>query len=430
MILACAYFFDALIILPHLLTFPGAFSETGLLGAGVADDGLALLFLARRLRAFSSLAFAVLRRTGAAWAPGWRQESHPIADQPACADGSGRRPHGVGDRRTKPISPSWWSNGDYSLLVTKGVSPTICVICGLALLLLWPRRRAGVLDLWLIVVATAWLCDVLLGAVVGSARFDLGWYAGRTFGLAATLALLVILLVEFSRLDKKLNARTAELRASEALRRSFFENASECLAILERCESGAFRFVAVNAPTLALYGKTREQIVGSTTLEVLGEQGHVIDAHLAACLRTGAPRRYERVQMKRIIEALATPVPHTETLRARVIVSARDITERRQLEQQLRQSQKMEAVGQLTGGIAHDFNNMLAIVMGSLDVAKRRIASGSTEGVQKWLDNATEGATRAATLTNRLLSYSRQQPLDPKVIDANALVGATTQLLR
>jgi nitrogen-specific signal transduction histidine kinase len=114
----------------------------------------------------------------------------------------------------------------------------------------------------------------------------------------------------------------------------------------------------------------------------------------------------------------------------RVIVSARDITERRLLEEQLRQSQKMEAIGQLTGGIAHDFNNMLAIVMGSLDMARRRLATGTSEGLQKWIDNAAEGATRAATLTSRLLSYSRRQPLDPRVLDVNALVSGMSQLLR
>jgi len=95
----------------------------------------------------------------------------------------------------------------------------------------------------------------------------------------------------------------------------------------------------------------------------------------------------------------------------------------------LRQSQKMEAIGQLTGGIAHDFNNMLAIVIGSLDIAGRRIRRGEA-GVEKQLDVAREGAKRAATLTERLLAFSRQSPLSPRILNINNLVARMSELLR
>ena len=95
-------------------------------------------------------------------------------------------------------------------------------------------------------------------------------------------------------------------------------------------------------------------------------------------------------------------------------------------EEQLRQAQKMEAVGQLTGGIAHDFNNLLTIVMGSLDLLRRRAADDRTI---RLLDNALEGTTRAATLTARLLAFSRRQPLMPQPLDANQLVGGMSDLL-
>ncbi|GGD43756.1 PAS domain S-box protein [Aureimonas glaciei] len=95
----------------------------------------------------------------------------------------------------------------------------------------------------------------------------------------------------------------------------------------------------------------------------------------------------------------------------------------------LRQSQKMEAVGQLTGGIAHDFNNMLAVVIGSLDLLGRR-ADGSDPRSRRHIDNAMEGARRAATLTQRLLAFSRQQPLNPEALDANRLVSGMSDLLR
>jgi PAS domain S-box-containing protein len=105
-----------------------------------------------------------------------------------------------------------------------------------------------------------------------------------------------------------------------------------------------------------------------------------------------------------------------------------EIAERAKTEEQLRQAQKMEAVGQLTGGIAHDFNNMLAVIIGGLNLIQRRLSRGDTN-VERLISNAMEGAERAAALTKRLLAFSRQQPLDPKTVDANRLIEAMTELL-
>ena len=106
----------------------------------------------------------------------------------------------------------------------------------------------------------------------------------------------------------------------------------------------------------------------------------------------------------------------------------KEIAERERIEDQLRQAQKMEAVGQLTGGIAHDFNNLLTVVIGSLDLLSRRMPDADPRH-RALIGNAIDGASRAASLTSRLLSFSRQQPLDPKQIDANALVNGMTNLL-
>ncbi|BDA83598.1 hypothetical protein Sa4125_11400 [Aureimonas sp. SA4125] len=95
----------------------------------------------------------------------------------------------------------------------------------------------------------------------------------------------------------------------------------------------------------------------------------------------------------------------------------------------LRQSQKMEAVGQLTGGIAHDFNNMLAVVIGSLDLLMRR-TDDSDPRARRHIESAMEGAKRAATLTQRLLAFSRQQSLSPVPVDANGLLSGMADLLR
>jgi signal transduction histidine kinase/CheY-like chemotaxis protein len=102
---------------------------------------------------------------------------------------------------------------------------------------------------------------------------------------------------------------------------------------------------------------------------------------------------------------------------------------REDAEARIRQAQKMEALGQLTGGIAHDFNNMLAIIIGSLDLAKRRLVRGGPDAVT-FIDNAMDGARRGAVLTQRLLAFSRQQPLKPAVTDVNTLVRGMEDLLR
>jgi signal transduction histidine kinase/ActR/RegA family two-component response regulator len=106
-----------------------------------------------------------------------------------------------------------------------------------------------------------------------------------------------------------------------------------------------------------------------------------------------------------------------------------EIRERMEVEKALRQAQKMEAVGQLTGGIAHDFNNMLAVVIGSLDLLGRRLG-GADARAKRYVDAATDAARRAALLTQRLLAFSRQQPLRPEPIDVNKLVGGMSDLIR
>ncbi len=106
----------------------------------------------------------------------------------------------------------------------------------------------------------------------------------------------------------------------------------------------------------------------------------------------------------------------------------REMSERATAEAQLRQMQKMEAVGQLTGGIAHDFNNMLAVVVGGLDLAKRRLETEAEE-VARHIDNAMEGANRAAALTRRLLGFARAEPLLPEAVDPRELIAGMSELI-
>jgi PAS domain S-box-containing protein len=101
-----------------------------------------------------------------------------------------------------------------------------------------------------------------------------------------------------------------------------------------------------------------------------------------------------------------------------------------QTEDALRQSQKMEAVGQLTGGIAHDFNNLLQGILGALDVIKRRISQGRISEIAPFLNGALDSGNRAATLTHRLLAFSRRQPVNPRAVDIRQLIASMEELLR
>ncbi|MDV6332690.1 PAS domain-containing sensor histidine kinase [Asticcacaulis sp. 201] len=160
---------------------------------------------------------------------------------------------------------------------------------------------------------------------------------------------------------------------------------------------------------------------GQANLEHAVERGDLTDSETRYIHADGAPRWISW---------------RTTTEGNRIYAYGRDVTHEKrqaealqQTEQQLRQAQKMEAVGQLTGGIAHDFNNMLAVIMGSLDLLGRRIGDGDPRA-KRFVDAALEAAKRAANLTQRLLAFSRQQPLRPESINVNALVANMSDLLR
>jgi len=232
-------------------------------------------------------------------------------------------------------------------------------------------------------------------------------------------------------LGRLVTERSAQLLAKEALIQTVYEHSSEYHIVVAQVHDGVFRLEEVNPAALKLYKAARDAVIGRTIDECLSPaDAAVVNAHLTACLKANAPYQYEFVYEGNVIEGIASPLPSVRGIGRQIAVSARDVTERRNLEEQLRQSQKMEAVGQLTGGLAHDFNNLLSGISGSLELLKTRKAQGRLDELDRYIAAAQGAAQRAAALTHRLLAFARRQTLDAKSTDVNRLVAGLDDLVR
>jgi PAS domain S-box-containing protein len=180
------------------------------------------------------------------------------------------------------------------------------------------------------------------------------------------------------------------------------------------------------------------RLLGYNDAEMLGRP---FSALLAAEDRDAIAGVIERLAAGESVRDLEDSLVHADGRRSLIAWSAepfdgvfyivgRNVTEQRAAEEALRQSQKMEAVGQLTGGIAHDFNNLLQGITGSLALIQKRIAQGHLGELDRFIGGAMNSANRAAALTHRLLAFSRRQPLDPRAVSANPLIESMEDMLR
>ncbi len=141
-------------------------------------------------------------------------------------------------------------------------------------------------------------------------------------------------------------------------------------------------------------------------------------------------RQQAEAKLRRLASELEMRVQQrTEELRISNEQLRREMQEHERTGELLRHSQKLEAIGQLTGGIAHDFNNLLTVVIGNMDTVARRMGANADARTQRSIDNALEGARKAAVLTQRLLAFARRQPLKPKPADPNRMVQQMSELL-
>jgi len=235
--------------------------------------------------------------------------------------------------------------------------------------------------------------------------------------------------------SQQLAAAIEHKRYEEALRRSEARSRSLILSAafgICRCTLGG-RFLDVNPALITMLGhESVENLLQLNARSGVFVNPAELDRLADDLRRTGSLNGVE-VQWKRkdgrvIIVRLSGCAASSEESEEVLELIAEDITDRRQLEEQLRQAQKMDAVGRLAGGVAHDFNNLLMVINGYTEVLLEQLEAGGE--MHHKVQSIQQAADRAATLTRQLLAFSRKQLLELKVIDVNAVISDMERLLR
>ncbi len=237
-------------------------------------------------------------------------------------------------------------------------------------------------------------------------------------------------------LEKK---RLAELaaadvarREADALYRAYFENTAEALFVVNVLEDGGFTVEDLNPAHQASIGLLLTEVQGKRIDEIMPpDLAAAVVSHYRQAIASNGVHQYrdtfELNGQTTYWDTVLVPVRDQSDRIVRLIGSSRDLTPQIAAEDQLRQSQKMEAMGQLTGGVAHDFNNLLTPIIGSLDLLMRRGLGNERE--QRMISGAMQSAERAKTLVQRLLAFARRQPLQAAAVDLSQLVNGMAGLI-
>ncbi|HEY1427856.1 MAG TPA: ATP-binding protein, partial [Caulobacteraceae bacterium] len=262
---------------------------------------------------------------------------------------------------------------------------------------------------------------------------------GLAVSFVALLALTagVVLLARTNRrlgraIDEQREAQSAQA-ALRALGQAIFVSVPDYLMVLNVAGDNRFVVTDVNPAFERALNFTADTVRGRALDELLpAALAQRLIGHYQRVRQGGKPvTRREDVRFPdgaRVWESIIAPVDASDGVGERLIVSIRDITERVRAQERLQESQRMEAIGQLTGGVAHDFNNLLQVIRGNLELLQRSVAGD--ERAELRLKNALYGAERAAQLTRQLLAFARRQPLEPKVVNLSRLVSDMADLLR
>ncbi|MGP8119901.1 MAG: PAS domain S-box protein [Xanthobacteraceae bacterium] len=233
-------------------------------------------------------------------------------------------------------------------------------------------------------------------------------------------------------LEQRIRERTRQLQSNEAQMRAIFETSNQYHVLLDL--EGAI--VYANRTSLAGIRATEAEIVGTAFwaspwfAASEATRARIRDA-FAAAARGETVRSELNLSLPagdRFFDFALRPVLDRRKAVSGVLAEAVDVTERRQGEEVLRQSQKMEAVGQLTGGVAHDFNNFLTIIRSAIDFLRRRDLS--SERRRRYVDAIADTVDRASRLTGQLLAFARRQPLKPQVFNVASQVETIAEFIR
>jgi len=432
LLLGCAYLFAALMVVPHLLTFPGAI----LTGRALIDaspqstgwlfvswvDGYALLTLISVLLEARSDGLPVRTKADRAIAVAVALVAALVLSFALVATL-------LVDHLPLLVGASSWT-------------PLNRVLILFALLMLGTGIATSVwvirspLFLWLSLALTAMTFANVLSEI-GGARYTIGWSVGRASWVISACILFLYLLDQFAR--QRCFLRTSEQHFQ------LLVQAVKDYAIYMLDPQG--RITSWNSGAQSIKGYRPHEIIGQHFSRFYTAEDRQADVPARALREAEQTGKYEgegwRLRKdggKFWAGVLIDPIHDQSGKLVGFAKVTRDITVRRQAQEMLEQarsralqSQKMEAVGQLTGGIAHDFNNLLTVILGNLDIAKRdagKLTGGIADQLTRLIRNATAGAERAAVLTKRLLAFSRQQPLSPEPLDVNRFIAGAVDFLQ
>ena len=246
-------------------------------------------------------------------------------------------------------------------------------------------------------------------------------------GLVALVLLFDIYMI-YQQLQ--IHAIRKELGHREEFFRLISENAADMIAVVDADGHRLY-----NSPSYErILGYSPDELKGTLAFGQIHPDDLLRVQQAATAARIGGVGQSIEYRMRhkdgswRVLESTSRTVRHENGEIEKLVIVNRDVTERKDLEEQFRQAQKMEAVGRLSGGIAHDFNNVLGVVIGYAEFLQEHLEQA--HALRGSVDEILKAGQRAVSLTRQLLAFSRQQVLDPKVLDLNGLVIDMEKLLR
>jgi PAS domain S-box-containing protein len=436
LLLATGSLFTTLMVSVQLLTFPNVFTTGRLLGAGPDTTTWLWTFWHIGPPLFA-LPYAVMEggerdtrlEPAAAGRAAWAATLVTLAMAGLVTLLVARYVHWL---------PKSVEGDDYWLLTTSGIGPSVAALTVLALaILIWATRLRTVLQLWLAVSLFLLVLDNWI-TMAGAARGTVGWFVGRLEALIAGAILLGVYLREVDFLYSRAE-QTADERGRE---RAALVLARDNLALaLSAAEMGDWHLDLVRDTSRRTL--KHDQIFGydhllpewgkATFLEhVFPDDRAAVEQAFTQALETGALEFSCRIHRandggERWIAVRGKTYYGDDGRPAAMAGVLMDTTDRREMEERLAQSQKMEAIGQLTGGVAHDFNNLLTVVVGNLDMIMRR--PDDSQRVHRLASLGLLAAKRGAEVTEKLLAFSRRQLLRPETLNPNRLLRDFKPLL-